>query len=89
LLIFLRTNVIFCTKTSLLSYGCSNSHRAAPYEEFFSWGSRHQCLMEVGTYVMWSLLHGDLGVTWFVFADRSEIVCIKVNMNLSDTIVDA
>jgi len=45
--------------------------------------------MEVGTYVMWSLLHGDLGVTWFVFADRSEIVCIKVNMNLSDTIVDA
>ena len=23
-------------------------HRAAPYEEFFSWGSCHHCRMEVG-----------------------------------------
>jgi len=45
--------------------------------------------MEVGTYVMWSLLYGDLGVTWFVFTDRSESVCIEVNMNLIDTIADA
>jgi len=26
-------------------------HRAAPYEEFFSCGSRHHCRMEVGAYV--------------------------------------
>jgi len=25
-------------------------HRAAPYEEFFSWSSRHHCPMEVGAY---------------------------------------
>ena len=38
LLIFPRTNVIFCT--------------AAPYEGFFSWGegSRHHCPKEVGAY---------------------------------------
>jgi len=24
--------------------------RAAPYEEFLSWGSRHDCPVEVGTY---------------------------------------
>jgi len=25
-------------------------HGAAPYEEFFSWGSRHHCPIEVGAY---------------------------------------
>jgi len=25
-------------------------HKAATYEEFFSWGSRHHCPMEVGSY---------------------------------------
>ena len=25
-------------------------HRAAPYEEFFSWGGCHHCPMEVGAY---------------------------------------
>jgi len=24
--------------------------QAGPYEEFFSWGSRHHCLVEVGAY---------------------------------------
>jgi len=34
----------FLHKTSLISYvGSNSSHRAAPYEEFFSWGSRHHC----------------------------------------------
>ena len=37
LLIFVRINVIFCTKTSLISYGGS-SRRAAPYEEYFLLG---------------------------------------------------
>jgi len=52
LLIFLRTNVIFCTKPSLISYRESNSsHRAVPYEEFFfSWGSCYHCPMVVGAY---------------------------------------
>jgi len=26
-------------------------HRAAPYGEFFSWGNRHHCPMEVSAYV--------------------------------------
>jgi len=48
LLIFLRTNVIFCTKTSLISYGGSNSSQGgASYDQFFSWGSRRRCPMEV------------------------------------------
>jgi len=47
-LIFLRTNVIFCTKTSLISYGGSNSSQGgASYDQFFSWGSRRRCPMEV------------------------------------------
>ena len=48
LLIFLKTNVIFCTKTILISCGGPIPHGAAAYEEFFSWGSRHHCPMEVG-----------------------------------------
>jgi len=53
LLIFLKTNVIFCKK-SLISYGGSNEgpHRAAPYEEFFSPGAvaTIHCPLEVGAY---------------------------------------
>jgi len=50
LLIFLRTNVIFCTKTRLISHGGSNSsHTAVSCEEFFSCGSRHHCRVEVGS----------------------------------------
>ena len=44
LLIFLRTDVIFCTKTSLISYGGSSSS----LKEFFSCVSRHHCPVEVG-----------------------------------------
>jgi len=54
LLNFVKINVIFCIKTSLISYGGMTAgpipHRAAPYEEFFSWGSCHHCPMEVGAY---------------------------------------
>ena len=48
LLIFLRTNVIFCTKQPRYRTAGPVPHRAAPYKEFFSWGSRHSCPMEVG-----------------------------------------
>jgi len=50
LLIFLRTNVIFCTKQALHRTAGQILHRAAPYEEFFSWGSSHHCPVEVGTF---------------------------------------
>jgi len=39
-------------KTSLISYGGPIPRRAAPYEEFFSWGSRHHCPMAVGAYAV-------------------------------------
>jgi len=51
LLIFLRKNAIFCTKTSLISYGGSNSSQCGGLW-VFSWGSRHHCPMEVGAYVV-------------------------------------
>ena len=53
LLIFLRTDVIFCTKKQA-SYRTAGPipRRAAPYEEFFSWGSRHHCPMEVCAYAI-------------------------------------
>ena len=50
LLIFLRTSVIFCTKRAWYRMAGPIPHRAAPYEEIFSWGSRHHCPMEVGAY---------------------------------------
>jgi len=56
LFIFPRKSVIFCTKTSLISYGGFNS---APYEEFFSRGRRHHCRRptEIGSaYAIWTML---------------------------------
>jgi len=51
---FRKNKCNFCIKTSLISYGGMTAgpipHRAAPYEEFFSWGSCHHCPMEVGAY---------------------------------------
>jgi len=50
LLIFLRTNVIFCTKQAWYRTTGPIPRRAAPYEEFPPWGSRHHCPMEIGAY---------------------------------------
>jgi len=52
LLIFLRTNVMFSAQNKLDIVAGPIPHRAAPYEEFFSWDSRHHCPMEVGAYVV-------------------------------------
>jgi len=41
---FPKNECNFLHKTSLVSYGGSNTpYTAAPYEEFFSWSSRHHC----------------------------------------------
>jgi len=40
----------FCKKARYRTAG-PISHRAAPYEEFFSWRSRHHCPVEIGAYV--------------------------------------
>ena len=50
LLIFLRTNVIFCTKQAGYRTAGPIVHRATPYQEFLSWGSRRHCPMQVGAY---------------------------------------
>jgi len=52
LLIFLRTDVIFCTKTNLISYMRVQllTGRRRPVRSFLSGGSRHHCRMEVGAY---------------------------------------
>ena len=49
LLIFLRTNVRVHGVTKKMQLR-PIPRRAAPYEEFLSWGSRHDCPVEVGTY---------------------------------------
>ena len=73
LLIFLRTDVIFVTKTTLISYGvtvciidCQCKQRKNVPEELFSWCSRYHCPMEVGAYVgvchIYALFGGCCGV---------------------------
>jgi len=41
---------MFCTKQASYRTSGPIPHGPAPYEEFFSWGSRHHCPMEVGAY---------------------------------------
>ena len=45
---FLRTNVIFLHKNTLDIL--RRVQFLTPYEEFFSWCSRHHCRMEIGAY---------------------------------------
>jgi len=60
----------FLHKTSLISYGGSNEDsneesNEAPYEEFFFWGSRHHCRMEVGAYASFLAL-ASCSVTYII-----------------------
>ena len=58
LLVFLRTNVIFCTKKAWYRTADPIPHSSAPSGEFFYWGSRH---------------HSQLGIYACGFAPSSTI----------------
>jgi len=47
---FLKNKRNFLHKNKLSYVGSNSSQGAAPFEEFFSWGSRHHYRTEVGAY---------------------------------------